>query len=437
MADIFKLIDQEKKRQTECLEMIPSENYISSDVLKALGSVLVNKYSEGYPKRRYYQGNSVVDEIEIEAEELAKKLFKVPFVNVQALSGSPANAAIFMALLTPFEDKIMGLSLAFGGHLTHGTNVSFSGKYFKTVSYNLGKDNLLDFKEIEKIALKEKPKIIVCGATAYPRLIDFEKFGKIADKAGAYLLADISHIAGLVVAGVHPSPVPYVDIVMTTTHKTLRGPRGALIMVTEKGLKKDTEMGEKIDKAVFPGLQGGPHDNQTAAIAVALQEASKPEFKKYGAQIIKNAKKLAEELNWLGFDLVSGGSDNHLILIDLTSKKVNGALAAYGLEIAGIVVNKNAVPNDKMPPFYPSGIRLGTPAITSRGMKEKEMVKIAGWINLVIDELKNYQLPNDKEKRKEFMQNFRNEISQNKNLMRIKKEITAFSKKYPTPGIDL
>jgi glycine hydroxymethyltransferase len=435
MKNIFKLIKEEEKRQTECLEMIPSENYVSKNVLKALGSVLVNKYSEGYPKKRYYQGNKFVDEIEIEAEELAKKLFKVPYVNVQALSGSPANAAIFMALLAPLKDKIMGLSLAFGGHLTHGTSVSFSGKYFKTVSYNLGKDNMLDYDAIEKIALAEKPKMIICGATAYPRIIDFEKFGKIAQKSGAYLLADISHIAGLVVAGVHPSPVPFVDIVMTTTHKTLRGPRGALIMVTEKGLKKDPEMGEKIDKAVFPGLQGGPHDNQTAAIAIALQEASTPAFKKYGMQVIKNAQKLAEELNWLGFDLVSGGTDNHLILIDLTSKKVNGSLAAIGLEIAGIVVNKNAVPNDPMPPFYPSGIRLGTPALTSRGMKENDMVKIAGWINLVVEELKNYQLPEDKEKRKDFMQNFRKKISQNKNLIRIKKEITAFAKKYPTPGI--
>ena len=288
---VYKFIKAEEKRQEEVLEMIPSENYASKEVMEVLGTVLTNKYSEGYPRKRYYQGNKIVDEIEIIAEERAQKLFGVPYVNVQPYSGSPANSAVFLALLEPLKDKIMGLSLAFGGHLTHGSPVSFSGKYFKTVSYSLGKDGLLDYGQIEKLALKEKPKIIICGFTAYPRVIDFKKFGEIADKVGAYLLADISHITGLVVAGVHPSPVPYVHIVMTTTHKTLRGPRGAMLMVTNKGIKKDPELPSKIDKAVFPGLQGGPHDNQTAAIAVSLREASRPAFKEYGKQIVKNSKK--------------------------------------------------------------------------------------------------------------------------------------------------
>src|SRR3989338_8279945 len=331
--------------------MIPSKNNASRAVMEALGTVLTNKYSEGYPKKRYYQGNKIIDEVEILAIERAKKLFKVPHANVQPYSGSPANTAVYFALLAPLKDKIMGLSLAFGGHLTHGAPVSISGKYFKTVPYELGKDGWLDYDAIEKLAKSQKPKIIVCGFTAYPRKIDFKRFGQIADSCGAYLLADVSHIAGLIVAGVHPSPVPYADIIMTTTHKTLRGPRGAIIMVTEKGLKKDPELADKIDKAVFPGLQGGPHDNQTAAIAVALGEASTPAFKKYGAQIVKNAKALAEALTKNGIKLVSGGTDNHLILMDLTSKNVNGAVAALALETAGIVTNKNTIPNDKMPPF--------------------------------------------------------------------------------------
>ena len=432
-SKIYQLLKQEEKRQTEVLEMIPSENYSSKEVMEALGTVLVNKYSEGYPKKRYYQGNRIVDDIEIIAEERAKKLFSVPYVNVQPYSGSPANSAVFLALLEPLKDKIMGLSLAFGGHLTHGSPVSFSGKYFKTVSYTLGKNGMLDFDQIEKLALKERPKIIVCGFTAYPRIVDFKRFGQIADKVGAYLLADISHITGLVVAGVHPSPVPFAHIVMTTTHKTLRGPRGAMLMVTEKGLQKDPELSDKLDKAVFPGLQGGPHDNQTAAIAVALGEAAKPQFKTYGKQIVKNAKKLAEELSKYGFNLVSGGTDNHLLLIDLSNKNVNGALAAYALEVAGIVVNKNAVPNDPMPPFYPSGIRLGTPAITTRDMKEKEMVKVAKWINSAIEEVKNYQLPKVKEERTVFWKKFKKETLKNKNLLKIAREVKVLTVKFPLP----
>lgn len=431
--EVYKLIKEEEKRQEEVLEMIPSENYTSSAVIEALGSVLTNKYSEGYPRKRYYQGNKLIDDVEILAQERAKKLFGVPHANVQPYSGSPANTAVYFALLEPSRDKIMGLTLAFGGHLTHGSPVSISGKYYKTVPYDLNESGLIDYDEVEKLALKEKPKIIVCGATAYPRIIDFKKFGKIADESGSYLLADISHIAGLIAGGVHPSPVPYADIIMTTTHKTLRGPRGAMLMVTDKGLKKDPELGDKIDKAVFPGLQGGPHDNQTAAIAVALLEADQPEFKKYSKQIVKNARVLAEELTKSRLNLVSGGTDNHLLLIDLTNKKVNGALAAYALEVAGIVVNKNAVPNDPMPPFYPSGIRLGTPALTTRGMKENEMKKVASWIDNVIEEIRGDELPQEKESRLYFWKDFKKRVRENKKLLEINEEIKKFTSKYPVP----
>lgn len=434
-SKVFNYIKLEEKRQREVLEMIPSENYASKNVLKALGSVLTNKYSEGYPHKRYYQGNKIIDSVEDYAVSLAKKLFKVPHVNVQPYSGSPANTAVYLALLEPLKDKIMGLGLGAGGHLTHGSPVSISGKYYKTVPYYLGKDGWLDYDELEKLAIKEKPKIIVCGFTAYPRTVDFKRFGQIADQVGAYLLADISHITGLVIVGVHPSPVDHAHIIMTTTHKTLRGPRGAMLMVTDKGLKKDPQLPEKIDKAVFPGLQGGPHDNQTAAIAVALEEAFTPAFKKYGTQIVKNARTLASELVKYGFNLVSGGTDNHLLLIDLSNKNVNGAVAALVLEVANIVVNKNAVPNDPMPPFYPSGIRLGTPALTSRGMKEKDMVKVADWINQVIEEVNGNQLPSDKEERSDFWKKFRKEITNNKNLLKIAKEVKSYALKFPVPGI--
>ena len=439
-----QIINNEKRRQQDVLQLIPSENYTSPAVLEALGSVFTNKYSEGYPKKRYYQGNKFVDDIEILAQERAKKLFNVPHANVQPYSGSPANTAVYLALLEPNKDKIMGLSLAFGGHLTHGSPVSISGKYFKTVPYELGRNGKLDFAAVEKIAKSEKPKIIVCGFTAYPLTVDFEKFAKIADSVGAYLLADVSHIAGLVVAGTHPSPAPHAHVVMTTTHKTLRGPRGAMLMVTKKGLQKDPELADKIDKAVFPGLQGGPHDNQTAAIAVALKEASTPEFKKYGQQIVKNSKTLASELTRHGFTLSGGGSENHLILIDLQNLNLNGAPVAFALEVAGIVVNKNGVPFDPMPPFYPSGIRLGTPSVTTRGMKEAEMKKIAVWIKEVVDEIKNEKLPEDKqslrsssstvglkEKRSGFLKDFKNKYSNNKKLLSIAKEVQSLTKQFP------
>lgn len=430
---IAKLIREEEKRQKENLVLIPSENYCSAAVRQALGSVLTDKYSEGYPKRRYYQGHEFIDQIEIIAQERAKKLFGVPHVNVQPYSGSPANTAIYFALLEPLKDKIMGLSLAFGGHLTHGAPVSLSGKYFNAVQYTLDEKGFHDYDAIEKMAVREKPKILICGGTAIPRIINFARFGEIADKIGAYLLADISHITGLIVAGVHPSPVPYAHILMTTTHKTLRGPRGAMIIVTEKGLKKDPELAEKIDRAIFPGLQGGPHDHQTAAIAVTLREAQGKPFKKYGQQIVKNAKALAGELLKYGFDLISGGTDNHLLLIDLRNKNVNGAFAAHALEVAGIVTNKNAVPNDSNPPFFPSGLRLGTPAITTRGMNEKEMKKIAAWINEVIEEIGGQTLPQDKEQRLKLFKEFKDRVAKNKKLLAIARQVKTLTSKFPVP----
>jgi len=381
---IFELIKKEEARQRNTLMMIPSENYSSKEVRKASGSVLAHKYSEGYPGRRYYQGNKFIDEIENLAIERAKKLFGVPHVNVQPYSGSPANAAVYMGLLEP-KDTIMGLALASGGHLTHGhPKITFSGKYFNSVQYGVDKNGFIDYKDLARLARKHKPKLIVAGTTAYPRILDWKRFAKIADSVGAILMADIAHISGLVVAGAHPSPVPYAHVVTTTTHKTLRGPRGALIMVTKKGLRRDPDMAKKIDRAVFPGLQGGPHNHQTAAIAVCLNEATSAAFKNYGRKVVENAKVLASELMRSGFDLVSGGSDNHLMLVDLRSKNVLGKPTAELLEEAGIIVNYNAIPNDPNPPMNPSGLRIGTPALTSRGMGVSEMKKIAGWINEVV-----------------------------------------------------
>lgn len=431
-SQIYELVKLEEKRQRDVLEMIPSENYASKAVIEALGTVLTNKYSEGYPGRRYYQGNKVADSVESLAQERAKKLFGVPYVNVQPLSGAPANTAIYFATLAP-GDTLMGMKLAFGGHLSHGLPLNISGKFYKSVQYEVREDGSLDFDAIEKMAMKAKPKIIVCGFTAFPGIINFKRFAQIADKVGAYLLADVSHITGLIVAGAHPSPVPYAHIIMTTTHKTLRGPRGAMIMVTEKGLKKDPDLPQKIDSAIIPGLQGGPHDNQTAAIAVCLKEAAKPSFKRYGEQIVKNSKALATELIKYGFDLVGGGSENHLILIDLRNKGVNGAVAALAMETAGLVMNKNGVPFDTMPPFYPSGLRLGTPAITTRGMKEKDMKKIAAWMKQIIEEVGDLSLPEDKEERKIVWKKHKENITKNKNLIKISKEVKAFCSKFPLP----
>jgi glycine hydroxymethyltransferase len=429
---IYNFVKEEERRQKDVLEMIPSENYASKAVIEALGTVLTNKYSEGFPGKRYYQGNEVADKVETLAAERAKKIFGVPYVNVQPLSGSPANSAAFFAVMKNGE-KMMGLSLAFGGHITHGHALGLSGRLFNPVHYDLGKDGLLDYDAIEKMAMKEKPKLLICGYTAYPRKINFKRFGQIADKVGCVLMADISHITGLIIAGEHESPVKYAHIVTTTTHKTLRGPRGAMIMVTEKGLKSDPDLPKKIETAIIPGLQGGPHDNQTAAIAVALKEASTAKFKKYGEQVVKNAKTLASELTKKGYDLVSGGTENHLILIDLRNKKVNGATAALALEVAGIVLNKNGVPFDTNPPFYPSGIRLGTPAITTRDMKEREMKKVAEYIDRAISEVSGWEFPEDKEDRRVVWKDYRQKIYKNKKLLQIAKEVRLFCNKFPVP----
>lgn len=378
--DIIKLIIAETIRQQETLMMIPSENYTYPEVRKAVGSALMHKYSEGYAHRRYYQGNEVIDKIEDLAVANAKKLFGVPYANVQPYSGSPANSAVYFALLKP-QDKIMGLKLSGGGHLTHGhPNITFSGKYFQSVQYDVEADGRIDYEKLEHLVKSENPKLIVAGTTAYPRILDWKRFSEIADSVDAILMADISHIAGLVAGDSHPSPVPYVHIITTTTHKTLRGPRGAMILVTKKGLKLDEKMGEKIDKAIFPGLQGGPHNNTTAGIAIALEKASGKQFSSYAKAIVSNAQVLADELLKHGFKLATGGTDNHLMVVDVRPFGIDGKTFAVALEKTGIVVNFNTIPHDPNPPFRPSGIRLGTPALTARGMGKNEMKKIGKWI---------------------------------------------------------
>ncbi len=412
---IASSITNELERQRDGLEMIPSENFVSPAVLEALGSVLTNKYSEGYPGKRYYGGNEFIDEIETLARERAKKLFGVSHANVQPYSGSPANQAACFALLEPGE-KLMGLHLSYGGHLTHGWKVNFSGKYYEAVQYITGADGWLDYDALAKQVSEEKPKLLFVGATAYPRIFDWEKLSQIAKSVDAYMVADISHIAGLIVAGAHPSPVGFADVITTTTHKTLRGPRGAMILCNgepSEPMKAPPEKSRKylptmIDRAVFPGLQGGPHNHQTAAIAVALKEAAEPAFKNYGEQIVKNAKTLAEKLLEHGFNLVTGGTDNHLLLIDLQNKNITGRQASDALEAAGITANKNSIPNDPKKPYDPSGIRLGTPALTTRGMKEEEMKQIGDWINKVIEKHNNASI-----------------------LAKIKGEIKEMTKKFP------
>ncbi len=388
---ISELVVAEEKRQEETITLIPSENYSSKEVREVLSSKLSNKYSEGYPGKRYYQGNKFVDEVENLAIESAKKLFGTPHANVQPYSGSPANSAVYFGLLEA-GDTIMGLSLSSGGHLTHGhPRITFSGKFYNSVQYEVGEDGLIDYEKLQSVAIQVKPKLIVAGTTAYARTLDFQKFGEIADSVGAILLADISHIAGLVVAGVHTPPVDFAHVVTTTTHKTLRGPRGAMIMVTQKGIDKDSDMVKKIDRAVFPGLQGGPHNNQTAAIAIALEEASLPSFKDYARTVLANAKTLSTELINYGFNLVTGGTDNHLMLIDLRNQNILGKEAAILLEEAGIITNYNTIPHDPSPPMNPSGLRIGTPAVTTRGMGEIEMKQIAIWIHEVLQNKSNTQ----------------------------------------------
>ena len=431
---IYRYIESEKKRQKEGLELIPSENYVSHAVLEAMGSILTNKYSEGFPNHRYYGGNTYIDEIEQECINRAKKLFGVVYANVQPYSGSPANFAVYNALLEP-GDPISGMNLLDGGHLTHGWKVSATAKFFKSFPYHVKSNGRVDFDELWNIAKEYRPKLIWCGATAYTREIEFERFAEIADSIDAYLAADIAHIAGLIVGGVHPTPVPFAHIITTTTHKTLRGPRGAMIMVTKKGIEKNPDLPQKIDQSVFPGLQGGPHNHTTAAIAVALGEASTPAFQSYAKQIVKNAKAMAEEFTKLGMTLVSGGTDNHLMLLDLSKEGHLGAQLEYAMDVAHMTANKNTIPSDSASPYYPSGLRLGTPAVTTRGMKEPQMRQIAQWIATIIDHVKPYKLPEDKTKRLEFMTQFKKKMDADPLLHTIAKKVITMTKSYPVPGI--
>lgn len=375
---VFKAIKKEEVRQHDGLELIASENYVSQAVLEAMGSCFTNKYAEGYPKKRYYGGCENIDIVEQLAIDRLKKLFGCDHANVQPHSGANANLAVYVAMLKP-GDTILGMNLSDGGHLTHGSKANISGKYFNSVLYGVNKETgLIDYDDVRKIALECKPKIIVAGASAYPRIIDFKKFREIADEVGAYLMVDMAHIAGLIAAGLHPSPIPYADFVTSTTHKTMRGPRGGFILCKD-------EFKEKIDKAIFPGTQGGPLEHVIAGKAVSFKEALSPSFKKYQAQVVKNAKVLSEELMKRGIKLVSGGTDNHLMLLDLSDRDITGLELETLLQKAHITTNKNTVPNEKRKPFIASGLRIGTPAVTSRGMKEKEMVKIAEFIADIIN----------------------------------------------------
>lgn len=377
-SDIFNLINQEKERQELGIELIASENYASPNVMQAQGSVLTNKYAEGYPSKRYYGGCEVVDQVETLAIERIKQVFNVKYANVQAHSGSQANMASYFSLIEP-GDKIFGMNLSEGGHLTHGSPVNFSGKLFEVVSYGINPETeLLDYDHIQEIATKEKPKLIVCGASAYPRTIDFKRFREIADSVGAYLLADIAHIAGLVAAGVHPSPIPYAHITTSTTHKTLRGPRGGI------ALTNDEELAKKINFNIFPGIQGGPLEHVIGAKAVAFKEALSDDFKTYQEQVLKNAQAMANTLTEKGAEIVSDGTDNHLVLLKTNSFDISGKKAERILEDAGITCNKNMIPNDQRSPFITSGVRLGTPAATTRGFKEEQMIQVALWINEVL-----------------------------------------------------
>ncbi|MBS5036977.1 MAG: serine hydroxymethyltransferase [Fusobacterium sp.] len=400
--EVYDAIEAERKRQNEGIELIASENFVSKSVLEAAGSVMTNKYAEGYPDKRYYGGCECVDIVEKLAIERAKEIFNVKYVNVQPHSGSQANMGVYKALLN-LGDVILGMRLDHGGHLTHGKNVNFSGKDYTVYSYSVRKeDEYIDYDEVEKIAMEVKPKLIVAGASAYPRVINFKKFREVADKVGAYLMVDMAHIAGLVAAGEHPSPIPYAHVVTTTTHKTLRGPRGGVIMTN------DEEIAKKIDKAIFPGIQGGPLMHIIAAKAVAFKQALSPEFKEYQHQIVKNAKALAEVLEKGGLRLVSGGTDNHMILVDLkSSKDLTGQAVEKALDKAGITVNKNGIPYDTEKPMVTSGIRIGTPAVTTRGMKEKEMEEIGNFILETIENINDdKKLSEIKERVKELCLRF-------------------------------
>ena len=403
--EVFSSVKKEMERQSEEMELIASENYVSKAILEAMGTVLTNKYSEDYPGHRYYGGNQIIDEVETTAIERAKKLFSAEHVNVQPLSGSPANASVYMAFIKP-GDKVLGLRLDHGGHLSHGHPINFSGMLYNFVQYEVDIDTgRVNMEKVREIALREKPKMIVAGYSAYSREIEWQKFQDIADEVGAYSFADIAHTAGLIAAGEMNNPVPIFDVVSTTIHKTLRGPRGAMIMCKEKYAKQ-------VDRAVFPGMQGGPHDHIQAAKAVAFGEALKPEFKEYAKQIIANAKTLAQEFLNMEYKIVSGGTDNHLMVVDMTSKGLNGKEAEDILNKVGISVSRSTIPNDPNPPMKPSGVRFGTPAITTRGMKEGEIKQVAKWVN-------------------EALENKENEET----LGKIKKEVKEMCLKFPIPSI--
>ena len=405
--DIARILVLEANRQRDQIRLIASENYASRAVLEATGSVLTNKYSEGYPGKRYYEGQQYIDQVETLAIDRAKALFGADHVNVQPYSGSPANLAIYTALLEP-NDVILGMSLPAGGHLTHGWKVSATGKFWRAVQYGVHPEShLIDMEEVRKLAHEHKPKAIICGASAYPRIIDFAAFKAIADEVGAFLIADMAHISGLVAAGVHPTPIPHADAISTTTHKTLRGPRGGMILSKKKHAKA-------IDRAVFPGLQGGPHNHTTAALAVALREALHASFKTYAQAIVDNAKTLGEHLVSAGFSLTTGGTDNHLLVVDVTKRGVGGGQMAKAMAKAGIVCNMNSIPFDTRPPADPSGIRIGTPAVTSRGFGATEMARIASWIDDVAKH-----------------------VEDDARLSHIAEDVTAMCRQFPAPGISL
>jgi glycine hydroxymethyltransferase len=428
---VTELIAREEQRQQETLMMIPSENYASPAVREACASVFMNKYAEGYPGRRYYEGNEVVDELEIYVQNLARDTFGVSHVNVQPYSGSPANSAVQMAILEPGE-VMMGMTLSAGGHLTHGhPEITFSGAFYTSVQYGVDGKGRIDFDAVGALAREHRPRLIIAGTTAYPWVLDFEKFGAIADSVGAFLLADISHIAGLVVVGAHPSPAEHAHVITTTTHKTLRGPRGAMIMVTEKGMQKDPSLAQKIDRAVFPGLHGGPHNNTTAAIGVALEEAREGAFREYGRRVVENAGVLAEELKGCGLKV--WGTENHLMLLDF-SEFGGGMQVAYALNQAGIVANKNAVPFDPNPPVYASGVRVGTPALTTRGMGAKEMRQIARWISRVAEYCERWPLPDNSEQRRPFANRFKGELDGDRFLGSIGNEVRELCRLFPATG---
>lgn len=433
--EISDLIARETERQQKGVTLIPSENHTSKEVLEAIATVFTDKYAEGYPGKRYYAGNAVVDELESLVQDRAKKLFSVPHANVQPYSGSPANFAIYLSVLEP-GDKFMGLDLLHGGHLTHGWKFSHTSKIWKSIPYHLRPDGHIDLDELRDQAKTNRPKLIICGGTAIPRAIPFEEIAQIADSVNAFLLADVSHISGLIIGGAHETPVPYAHIVMTTTHKTLRGPRGAMIMVTQKGLDRDPDLAKKIDKTIIPGFQGGPHMNTIAGIGVALKEAAEPNFKDYARDVVKNAKALAEALTDAGFSLVSGGTDNHLILIDLTGTGIGrGILYQEALERIGIFTNKNTIPQDPSSPFYPSGLRIGSPAATTRGMTTTDMKQLASWIAQIGEHMKTIQIPDDKEDRKDVLHQFREMLATDPFYETLRTEVRSLCERYPIPGV--